>query len=68
MQVRIFFDPDARVLGVALVLTFDAPYWDAYVFPDDNEMVIDTNASCKKMISYVQVITGYFECGSGLAW
>ena len=66
--VRTFFNSNARILGVAVVLTFDTSYQDAYVFPDVNEVVIDTNVSCKQTVSCIWVSTGYFECGGGLAW
>ena len=66
--VRAFFDSNACILCMAVALAFDASYQDAYVFPDVNEVVIDTDASCKHRVSFIWVDAGYFECGGGLAW
>ena len=63
---RTFLDTDARVFCMAVALAFDASYWYADVFPDSNEVVVNTNASCEESIGCVRVRTSYFECGCGL--
>ena len=49
------FDADKHVSNMAVILAFHTHNRNTDIFPDINKVIINSNTTCKKMVSYMWI-------------